>query len=383
VFLNVDASASGETHLSLSHCRGEPSKSSAFVAALIIPTGIGASQGGYAGDATPWLNLLASCCDVLVTHPNVANAASFQQLPENALYVEGFALDGWLQQRHTLRPLRRPHTLGLVMDAGIETGMKVLHHNVVRAMASVYGLRVLPPKETRDPLQTRLVGLATGGASSGELMNPEVLLEAAEALLQEGATAIALATHLEEPEGSTYQAGIGPDPIGGLEALLSHTVVQQLGVPCANAPVFSEAAAMPVTEKHLEGKVAAEYITATFLPSVLLGLRYSPELGSCKAMTAEDLPLSALQALVLPYDAMGGIPTLAALEQAIPLIAVRSNQTVLNFPLEKLIGSRAVQALQSQGLYYEAHSYTEAAGYLQGLRLGLYGRGATLGATLS
>ncbi len=65
-----------------------------FVAAMVIPTGVGASIGGFAGDATPHLNLLASVTDVLITHPNVANAAVFQKLPDNALYVEGYGLFG-------------------------------------------------------------------------------------------------------------------------------------------------------------------------------------------------------------------------------------------------------------------------------------------------
>jgi len=40
---------------------------------LIVPTGIGASIGGYAGDALPVAHGLASVVDTLITHPNVMN----------------------------------------------------------------------------------------------------------------------------------------------------------------------------------------------------------------------------------------------------------------------------------------------------------------------
>ena len=46
-----------------------------FNAVLLVPTGIGASIGGHAGDATPVARLLGAVCDTLVTHPNVVNAS--------------------------------------------------------------------------------------------------------------------------------------------------------------------------------------------------------------------------------------------------------------------------------------------------------------------
>ncbi|WP_353737299.1 DUF3326 domain-containing protein [Moorena sp. SIO3B2] len=40
----------------------------------MIPTGVRAEIGGFAGDATPSTNLLASACDYLVTNPNAVTA---------------------------------------------------------------------------------------------------------------------------------------------------------------------------------------------------------------------------------------------------------------------------------------------------------------------
>ena len=44
-----------------------------YTAVLIVPTGIGASIGGYAGDALPVAHGIASVVDTLITHPNVMN----------------------------------------------------------------------------------------------------------------------------------------------------------------------------------------------------------------------------------------------------------------------------------------------------------------------
>lgn len=38
---------------------------------MIVPTGVGASIGGFAGDALPVARTLSSVVDCLITHPNV------------------------------------------------------------------------------------------------------------------------------------------------------------------------------------------------------------------------------------------------------------------------------------------------------------------------
>lgn len=46
-----------------------------YTTVMIIPTGIGAKIGGYAGDGLPVARLMAQVCDRLITHPNVLNGA--------------------------------------------------------------------------------------------------------------------------------------------------------------------------------------------------------------------------------------------------------------------------------------------------------------------
>jgi hypothetical protein len=79
------------------HRQSRPSRklsmSSDYTAVMIVPTGIGASIGGYAGDALPSAKLISTVVDTLITHPNVLNGAMMYWPMENVLYVEGYALD--------------------------------------------------------------------------------------------------------------------------------------------------------------------------------------------------------------------------------------------------------------------------------------------------
>ena len=43
---------------------------------LVIPTGVGCTVGGYAGDGLPAARLLAAASGCLITHPNVMNGAA-------------------------------------------------------------------------------------------------------------------------------------------------------------------------------------------------------------------------------------------------------------------------------------------------------------------
>ncbi len=348
-----------------------PMRQRPFVAGMIIPTGIGASQGGFAGDATPYLNLLASVCDVLLTHPNVANAAVFQKLPANALYVEGYGLDQFLRGQWALRAAQHQR-IGVVLDAGMPEDMRVLHINTINAVKSVYGVDIMGFILTDEPIHTGCE-MTASGCSSGYLRNPDVLLNACQRLQAQGATAIALCMllpELEEDEAlleSTYRQGGGVDPIGGIEGILSHLVVAELGIPCANAPVFVWEKAKPVLDEVLDPRTAAEFIAPTFLPCVLTGLTQAPALRPIAQAQAGDLTLNDLSALVVPANALGGQPVLAALSQGVPVLAVESNQSVLSMTANLF---EALPPARRQ-LLRSVHSYEEAAGVLQAMRLGL------------
>jgi hypothetical protein len=361
-----------------------------FIAAMMIPTGVGASMGGFAGDATPALNLLASTCDVLITHPNVANAAGMQKLPGNALYVEGYGLDQFFMGRWALEPTRHP-CIGVVLDAGIEPEMLHVHQNVLSAARSVYGLSILPALITEEPLDL-FCEQTPSGVASGGLHNPQSLLQAAETLYTEGATAIAVCTQFPQstPEmEAAYASGAGVDPIGGLEAILSHLIVARFQKPCAHAPVFSTKSTLASFFETVDPRSAAEYITPTFLPCVLTGLAQAPQFVQNlpqNPVSRSAISVNDVDALVVPANCLGGIPMLCALEQNIPLIVVAANQTVLDVDSQNLglfLGNKALYKAEGSNAFnhdglngcmpkvIHVQSYVEAAGVLQALKLNL------------
>lgn len=330
-----------------------------FTAMLVVPTGLGAEVGGYAGDATPVANLLASCVDRLVTHPNVVNAASLYGARSNVWYVEGYALDRLCLDEWALRSVRS-NRVGLLIDRTIALDPEGLGHLLTAAEAcrSVMGVGLVGWRPTDEPVRTRIV-LNPQGASTGEVDNPETLLSGARALLQEGAEAIALVVRMPDlPEAAvaTYLEGGGPDPIGGLEAVLSHLVVRELGVPCAHAPYEP-----PDPALDADPRVAAESVGYTFLPCVLEGLARAPRPVAKAEAGPWDLRMADVDAVVVPWAACGGIPALSAAKRGVPLIAVREN--------------RVAAAADPVGLglsgVLEASSYLEAAGLLTALRAGI------------
>jgi hypothetical protein len=351
----------------------KPSVNAPFITAMIIPTGVGASQGGYAGDAGVYLRLIASVSDWVITHPNVCNAAGFVTLPENVLYVEGAMLDAWLRGQIALRPVRS-HRIGVIFDARIPPAEQILHRNVIEACKTVYGLDILDPVLTEEALALTCTVSSDSSASGGGLENPEVLLNAAEACLKEGATAIAICGYFEglthDLDEGSYKAASGVDPIGGLEAILSHLITQQFGVPSAHAPVLSLDSAQPETQELLAGKVAAEYITPTFLPCVLQGLARAPQMVQAEHATPFDLSVEHLSALITPANALGGPGTLAVLLQGIPVIPVASNVTQMAVTPDTLSAFLSEPLTRSASIM-PVQSYLEAVGQLQAIKLGL------------
>ncbi len=324
----------------------------------IVPTGIGCEVGGFAGDATPATNLLASACDQLLTHPNAVNAAVMYRARSNVSYVEGHALDRFAMGQWALRPARS-NRIVMVIDRAVADDPRAMIRitNAANAARTVAGVDLIGWVSTSEPLDLRLAGGAFG-STHGEIANPQVLLEASRQAVGGGGEAIALVARMPEVPvdlAEAYAHGSGADPIGGLEAILSHMVVDALMVPCAHAPYepFDE-------EGVVDPRVAAETIGLTFLPCILEGLARAPRYLPLAEALAGDLTIAGVDAVVAPWEACGGIPMLVAAERGIPLIAVKTGVAAGGVTPDQL----GIPAL-------EASSYLEAAGLLLALREGL------------
>lgn len=326
-----------------------------FTVLSLIPTGIGASFGGYAGDGAPATNLLACAADRLITHPNALNAATFFSRRPNVLYVEGYALDRFVEGDWALRMVCS-NRIGLVVDRSAEHTLPSLL-NVCNALRASAGLSITGVALTDAPVGARVV-IGTNGVSSGEVENPGTLLDAAKKLVDGGAEAVAIACSLEGGDDEldeNYLQGRGPDPIGGLEAILSHLVVSQLGIPAAHAP-----AELPWTPEGVVSPLVAAEACGSYLPCILLGLSHAPRCLPVENRKSGDLTSEDLDLLVAPYSCFGGAPMFACQRKKIPMLAVRENETVLSVHPEAL-GMEAIVV----------SSYLEAAGVILAMKEGI------------
>ena len=114
-------------------------RTDAFNAVFLVPTGIGAEIGGHAGDSTPAARVLAAACDCLITHPNVVNASDLNEMPENALYVEGSAITRLMMGTAGLQRVRANRVLVLIDAHEVELFANDAV-NAVSAARATYGL---------------------------------------------------------------------------------------------------------------------------------------------------------------------------------------------------------------------------------------------------
>ncbi len=295
--------------------------------AFIVPTGIGASIGGYAGDASPYAARFSEVSKLIV-NPNVVNAGCFSGINKNMFYVEGYSIDEFFKGNLRLIPSVK-NKIGVVFDKAIPQDVLNIHINTMNAVKCVYGIDIPHWVITDDEVGVDFA-LEDSGISTGSVKNIETLLSASKELINRGCNAIALVCLFDEPEDDNpqYSQGIGTDPVGGVEAVLSHYISKELKVPCAHSPAFADYNIYP---DLVDGRAASEYITPTFLPCILLGLSNAPLLSS-----KEGISVSELDYLVMPYDALGSASVFEAVKRGIKVFAVKENVTALNITSEKI-----------------------------------------------
>lgn len=328
-----------------------------FTAVLIIPTGIGARIGGYAGDAIPVARTMAQVCDRLITHPNVLNGAQLYWSLPNVFYVEGYGLDQFAAGNWGLRPVHQ-NRVGLILDQGIEPELQLRHLQAAEACRATLGLNLTGYVLTDTPLEVKLQ-TAGSGATWGTIQHPDSLLRAAEHLIQAGAEAIAVIARFPDDCGSealhNYRTGQGVDPLAGAEAVISHLIVRQFKVPCAHAPALTP---LPL-DPQISPRSAAEEIGYTFLPSVLVGLSRAPQFALAPHLGG-TITNRDVDAVIVPASACGGSGLLHFSQTGTQIITVTENETTLQVTAEAL-GIKVMTV----------SSYLEAVGVLAALKAGV------------
>ena len=72
---------------------------------FIIPTGLECALGGDAA-YMPGVKLISECTNNLIVNPNAVNASDINEMPSNALYVEGSTIDRFLEGKLNLRKVK-------------------------------------------------------------------------------------------------------------------------------------------------------------------------------------------------------------------------------------------------------------------------------------
>lgn len=348
--------------------RRQGSNNNSFNAVVIIPTGIGAEIGGHAGDANRVIRLLASACDQLITHPNAVNAADINEMPDNSLYVEGSILSRLLMGTVGLQKVRSNRLLVVADDLrnDASTPARKLFTetaiNAVSAARATLGLECTRIVLMKEPVLMRSK-FAGSGRAAGIVDHMERLIAAIDEFKEEcDAIALSSVVDVSDDVFEAYYQGTVVNPWGGVEAMLTHAITAIYDLPAAHSPMLDSIEKMNVDLGVADPRMAAEVVSLAAFHSVLKGLYRSPRVVPIDPTSVADglITASDISCLITP-DGCLGLPHLAAIDQGIPVIAVRDSQLTMKNNLEDF----------PFGSLHFADNYLEAAGIMVALREGI------------
>jgi hypothetical protein len=238
---------------------------------------------------------------------------------------------------------------------------------MVSAARAAAGITCPLVAKLRAPLNMESVYAASGRAS-GRIDGFEGLCEVLDE--HRGAfDAVAIASLVTVPEHYHRHyfdeaADQMVNPWGGVEAMLTHAVSLMYQVPSAHAPMMTSRAVQTLELGAVDPRKAAEPVSTTYLFSSLKGLHRSPRIVPLDGGAAPGNVLTSadVDCLVIP-DGCVALPTLAAVELDIPVIAVRGNRNRMRASLDALPFA--------PGRLIRVENYLEAAGAIAALRAGV------------
>ncbi len=338
-----------------------------FNAVLLVPTGIGALIGGHAGDAAPVSRLLASICDNLITHPNVVNASDINEMTENTLYAEGSVVCRLLMGTIGLQKVRSNRVLTVIekhpTDKLFVNGA-INAVNAARASAGLDCSQIL----VLDPAMRLVAEYSPSGRAVGKVENLENLFAKLRAYRAEY-DSVAISSIIKIPTRKLHAQyfesnGEMINPWGGVEAIFTHAVSSLFDVQSAHSPMIEDQLVSNMDVGVVDARQAAEAISFTYMQCILKGLQRAPRIVTdSHAMRHPSVITAAdVSCLVIPNGCIG-LPTLAALEQGIPVIAVRENTNIMKNDLTTLPWAR--------NQLHVVENYLEALGVMAALKSGV------------
>ena len=297
------------------------------VVAISIPTGIGANIGGYAGDFGYIAREFSKYFHVVI-NPNAVNGGILSAINYDMSYLEGYLFDEFLKGEIEIIPKKPYETnkIGVIFDCAIPKEIINVHLNTISALKMVQGIETVAIEYTDESVGVELE--IQNGISVGKLKNSDVLLKSASKLIKKGAQAIAVVCYFsEDSEDENYSNGAGIDPIGGIEAVISHLIAKEFNIPTAHAPAFLD---IDISTKIENPKVSSELISSTYLPCVMQGLSIAPQISKKGEISNKNI-----EYLIVPNDALGSKAVLSSIENNVKIITVK-NGTTLDITKEKL-----------------------------------------------
>lgn len=313
-----------------------------FNIVFIVPTGIGAEIGGHAGDATPAAKLIASVCDKLILHPNVVNASDINEMPSNALYVEGSILDRLLEGRVCLE---EPKSNKILL--AVNKPLRDETINAVNAARHTIGCKI---EVMEIGLQFDMNGYFNDdGTAGGDYYGMDCLITQ---LKEHEYDALALSTQISVSKEVVlnYLRRGGVNPWGGIEAIVSKRIADETNKPVAHAPLETDDPDIRYFNEKVDPREAAEVLSTAYIHCVFKGLHKAPRISD-RGLSVRDV-----DCMVSPFGCIGR-PHKACLKANIPVIIIRENTTVLDdsIPEEFII----------------VENYLEAAGLVSAMRMGI------------
>ena len=336
-----------------------------FNVVFLVPTGIGSHIGGHAGDANPAAMLVSEICDKIILHPNVVNASDINEMPVNSLYVEGSTITRLLMGQIGIQKVRSNRLLVLIDEHHIPmfTNDTI---NAVSAARATYGLDLSAIIKLNPQVEMKTF-FSGSGSAVGQIEKLERIFSVVENYA-DAFDALAVASVIETPheyhEAYFKSTEEMTNPWGGVEAMLTHTLSMFLNLPTAHAPMLENLKIANLDLGIVDPRLAAEAISLTFLQCMLKGLQKSPRIILDEKLfnNGEILSAKDISCIVIP-DKCVGLPTLAALEQGISVIAVRENENFLKNDLSLLPWQK--------GQLHIVNNYWEAVGVLSALKAGI------------
>lgn len=329
-----------------------------FNSVLLIPTGIGAEIGGHCGDGNAVARLIASACDTLITHPNVVNASDINEMTENTMYVEGSIITRLLMGQIGLQKVRSNKVL-MLMDKHPD---KYFNDEIVNAVSSArvtLGLNC-DVMEMKNIIESDSVYSNIGRAIGNVKCFEKLVIEVEK--FKDDYNAIGMSTFIEIPAHYHKQYfckdGDMVNPWGGIEAMITHSLAEIFGIPCAHSPMATMRDLHNLNLGIVDPRKAPETASVTYLHCVLKGLQKSPQITSYE----DGLSIRDISCLIIP-DKCIGLPTLACLEQGIPVIAVKENKNIMKNNLNNL-------PFEKEKLFI-VDNYLEAVGVMHALKAGI------------